>query len=177
MSRIGKKPIQVLEGLNVKIEGSKITISKGQDAKEYNFGDKVVVTCNNNEILVQKKDQDSKDTKFTGLHRSNIANIIKGLTDGFTARLEVNGVGYKVNVVENILVLGLGYSHDINYAIPSDIKISFEKPNIIVINGTDKAKVGLVASELISFRKPEPYKGKGVKIEGAYIVRKEGKKK
>lgn len=177
MSRIGKKPIEVTEGLSVKIEGTKIVISKGQDVKEYDFGKNVKVTFEDNKIQVANKDEKSKDTKFVGLHRSNIFNIVKGLSEGFTIKLEVNGVGYKINIVGNILVLGLGYSHDINYAIPGDVKITFEKPNIVVIQGTDKQKVGQVAAEIRSFRKTEPYKGKGVKIQGAYILRKEGKKK
>jgi large subunit ribosomal protein L6 len=177
MSRIGKKPIEVAEGLTVKIEGTKIVISKGQDSKEYDFGNNVKVTFTDNKIQVEKKDAKSIDTKFVGLHRSNIFNIVKGLTDGFTIKLEVNGIGYKINIVGNILVLGLGYSHDINYAIPSDVKITFEKPNLIVINGINKERVGQIAAEIKSFRKTEPYKGKGVKIQGARIVRKEGKKK
>jgi len=177
MSRIGKKPIEVAEDLTVKIEGTKIIISKGQDTKEYDFGNNVKVTFADNKIQVEKKDEKNSDTKFVGLHRSNIFNIVKGLTEGFTIKLEVNGVGYKINVIGNILVLGLGYSHDINYAIPNDVKITYEKPNLIVINGTNKERVGQIAAEIRSFRKTEPYKGKGVKIQGAYIVRKEGKKK
>ena len=114
---------------------------------------------------------------FVGMNRSNVKNIIEGLQNPFKTTLEINGVGYKASVDKGVLALTLGYSHEIYYALPKNITAAFEKPNLIIITGDDKVLVGQVASEIISFRKPEPYKGKGVKILGKAILRKEGKKK
>lgn len=177
MSRLGRRPIKVPNGLSVKIEGNVIKVSNGKESFDYNFYDLVKVVFENNEIKVSKANVDSKGaSKFVGLHRNNIANIIKGLSEGFSVTLELSGVGYRANVVGKILVLGLSYSHDINYYIPGDISIKCDK-NLIKISGSNKEKVGRVAAEIKSFRKTEPYKGKGVKIEGQKILRKEGKKK
>ena len=114
---------------------------------------------------------------FVGMDRSNIKNIVQGMITPFKIILEINGVGYKASVTKNLLVLTLGYSHDIVYALPKGITAAFEKPNMVIITGDDKVLVGQIAAEIISFRKPEPYKGKGVKIAGKAILRKEGKKK
>ena len=111
------------------------------------------------------------------MDRSNIKNIVQGLKESFKTTLEINGVGYKAAVDKGVLMLTLGYSHEIFYALPKGITAAFEKPNLIILSGDDKVLVGQVASEIISFRKPEPYKGKGVKIFGKQILRKEGKKK
>jgi large subunit ribosomal protein L6 len=111
------------------------------------------------------------------MDRSNIKNIVQGLQEPFKTVLEINGVGYKAAVDKGVLMLTLGYSHEIFYALPKGISAAFEKPNLIIISGDDKVLVGQIASEIISFRKPEPYKGKGVKIFGKQILRKEGKKK
>ena len=111
------------------------------------------------------------------MDRSNLNSIVAGLTNPFKTTLEVNGVGYKVAVNKDMLTLTLGYSHEIIYKLPAGITAVFEKPNLIVISGNDKVSVGQVAAEIISFRKPEPYKGKGIKVFGKAILRKEGKKK
>ncbi|MFC1658967.1 50S ribosomal protein L6 [Pseudomonadota bacterium] len=177
MSRLGRKPIKVPSGLNVKIEENAITISNGKETFIHTFHDFVNVIFDNGEIKVSKIDpKNKKVSKFIGLHRNKIANIIKGLSEGFEVTLELSGVGYRANVVGKILVLGLGYSHDINYSIPNDVEIKCEK-NLIKISGSNKEKVGQVAAEIMSFRETEPYKGKGIKIEGQKILRKEGKKK
>jgi large subunit ribosomal protein L6 len=114
---------------------------------------------------------------FVGMNRSNIKNIVSGLSSAFKIVLEINGVGYKASVEKDVIMMSLGFSHEIFYALPLGVKASFEKPNLVVISGDNKILVGQVASEIISFRKPEPYKGKGVKIFGKQILRKEGKKK
>ena len=177
MSRIGKLPIKISKDINVVISGNVIKISKGNITKEYNFGDKIRVVFEDGEIKVVKIDKDDDVGNYLGLHRSNINNIVHGLTEGFKKVLEINGVGYRSAVTGNLLILGLGYSHDIAYAIPEGIKITPDKPNLLIIEGDDKQLVGQVASEIISFRKPEPYLGKGVKEYGKAILRKEGKKK
>lgn len=177
-SRIGKLPIKVANNdIKVSIEGSVITFTKGNVVKTYDFGNKVDVSYENNEIFV-KETSDSDSTRFCGLHRSNLFNLVKGLSEGYKVVLEYNGVGYKADIYKNcFLVLGLGYSHDIVVKIPANIKITLEKPNLIVIQGDDKEAVGTFASRIISFRSTEPYKGKGIKYQGQWILRKEGKKK
>ncbi|MBR2141580.1 MAG: 50S ribosomal protein L6 [Rickettsiales bacterium] len=176
VSRIGKLPIKVSGDIKVKIEDTIITISKGNQSRSYDFGTKVDVSFDGKEILV-KENSDADTTRFCGLHRSNIFNIVKGLTEGYKVVLEYNGVGYKADVSKSFLVLNLGYSHDIVMKIPEGITVTPEKPNLINIQGVDKEKVGTFASRIISFRTTEPYKGKGIKYQGQWILRKEGKKK
>jgi large subunit ribosomal protein L6 len=187
MSRIGKLPIY-LKDIEANISGSVVTLQKGNEKIEYDFGNKVKV------ILEEKKDEDDKSrsgrylkvvkinpsdkvANFLGLHRSNLNNIVKGLLEDYEITLEYSGVGYKANISDKFLVLSLGYSHDIAYIIPKGINIKTAKPNLIIISGKDKQKVGQIASEIINFRTTEPYKGKGIKKKGAWILRKEGKKK
>lgn len=174
MSRIGKLPIQVSKDISVNINNTLLTLKKGNKTKEYDFGDKVDVKFEDDHIVVSIEKEEFRN--FWGLHRNNISNLVIGLTTGFKKILEFNGVGYKAIVNNNFLVLTLGYSHDIAYSIPEGIKITIEK-NTIIIEGDNKELVGRVGSTIIGFRKTEPYKGKGVKELGQYIVRKEGKKK
>lgn len=176
VSRVGKLPIKVASDVKVKIEGTIITFTKGNLNKTYDFGNKVDILLKDDEILVNENDS-NESTQFSGLHRSNIFNILKGLTEGYKVVLEYNGVGYKADVNKGFLVLSLGYSHDIVIKVPADITVTPEKPNLIKVEGQDKEKVGTFASRIISFRKTEPYKGKGIKYQGQWILRKEGKKK
>lgn len=176
MSRVGKLPIKVPGDIKVDIDGTVLTLAKGSEVKTYDFGTKVKVVFEDNEIKVSKIDEEA-ESKFWGLHRSNINNIVVGLTEGFKTTLEYNGVGYRANVSGDFLMLGLGYSHDIAVFIPQGIKISIGKPNLIIVEGSDKELVGKMAASIISLRKTEPYKGKGIKKVGQYVVRKEGKKK
>ena len=178
VSRIGKLPIKVSNDIKVDIKDTVITLTKGKDVRNYDFGSKVAVKFQNNEITVESVNPDDDEAvKFVGLHRSNINNLVFGLTNGFKVVVEYNGVGYKANVVKDILVLTLGYSHDIAVRIPANVNITLEKPNLIVINSIDKESAGGFASFLKSLRKVEPYKGKGVKLANETIIRKEGKKK
>lgn len=178
MSRVGKLPITVPNDIKVSIEGETIKITKGAVTKEYDFGDKVSVSFADNAIHVSiKEGLDKKDVNnFYGLHRNNIANIVKGLIEHFKIVLEINGVGFKAAVVKNMLILTLGYSHDIAFALPKEVTAKVEG-NQIVLESDDKQLLGQVAAEIIALRKPEPYKGKGVKILDKPILRKEGKKK
>lgn len=176
MSRIGKLPIKVPSDIAVRIDGNVVIITKGSVEKRYGF-DKVKIVFENNEIKVLKKNPKDKVANFLGLHRSNLNNIIKGLTDGYTITLETKGVGYKASVVDGFLILNLGFSHDIAYEIPKGTEIKTAKPNLIIIKSDDKQKIGQTAREIIDFRPTEPYKGKGIKIQGAWVLRKEGKKK
>lgn len=176
MSRVGKLPIKVPGDIKVNIDGTVLTLTKGSEVKTYDFGTKVKVVFEDNEIKVSRIDEEA-ESKFWGLHRSNINNMVIGLTQGFKTTLEYNGVGYRANVSGDFLMLGLGYSHDIAVFIPKELKISIGKPNLIIVEGSDKELVGKMAASIISLRKTEPYKGKGIKKVGQYVVRKEGKKK
>ena len=178
MSRVGKLPVIVPDNIKVDINGKNIKFVSGAVEKNYTISKGVVAKLEGNTIkLSSEKDSQSKVSMFVGMNRSNIKNIVSGLSSGFKIVLEINGVGYKASVEKDVLMMSLGFSHEIFYALPLGIKASFEKPNLVVISGDSKILVGQVASEIISFRKPEPYKGKGVKIFGKQILRKEGKKK
>ncbi len=178
MSRVGKLPVIIPDNIKVTVSKNEITFDSGKAKKTYEVNQKVKVDFADKKIqlsAINKEDSDS--SMFVGMDRSNIKNIVAGLQSPFKTTLEINGVGYKAAVDKGILTLTLGYSHEIYYSLPQGISAAFEKPNFIVITGDDKVLVGQVAAEIISFRKPEPYKGKGVKISGKAILRKEGKKK
>lgn len=178
MSRIGKLPIKVADDIKIDIKDSVITFKKGNKTRNYDFGDKVIVEFENKEIkILTKNEKNASLTKFVGLHRSNINNIVKGLIEDFKLVLEYNGVGYTANVSKKFLVLGLGYSHDIVVKIPTDVEVTPEKPNLIVLKSIDKEALGTFTAFIKSLRKTEPYKGKGIKFEGEKILRKAGKKK
>jgi len=174
MSRIGKQPVKLASGLEAKLEGNKLIIKKGQDEKVIDTKGVVKVNINGDELTFEPAEETKFAKAMWGTVRALANNAVIGLTQGFEKKLEINGVGYRAAVKGNILELQLGYSHPINYEIPNGITITVEK-NIITVKGTDKQQVGQVASEIRSFRKPEPYKGKGVKYVDEHIIRKAGK--
>jgi large subunit ribosomal protein L6 len=175
MSRIGKQPVKLASGLEAKLEGNKLIIKKGQDEKVIDTKGVVKVNINGDTLTFEPVDENDKFAKaMWGTVRALANNAVIGLTKGFEKKLEINGVGYRAAVKGNILELQLGYSHPINYEIPEGITITVEK-NIITVKGSDKQQVGQVAAEIRSFRKPEPYKGKGVKYVDEVIIRKAGK--
>jgi large subunit ribosomal protein L6 len=178
MSRVGKLPIKVPADLKVEINDTIVKISKGAVAKEYDFGTKVDVNFSDNTLKVSPKPEFKKAeiANFYGLHRNNLANLVQGLIGNFKIILEINGVGFKAIVVKENLILTLGYSHDIAFALPANVAAKVSE-NLITLESDDKQLVGQVAAQIIKLRKPEPYKGKGVKIFGKPILRKEGKKK
>jgi large subunit ribosomal protein L6 len=178
MSRVGKLPVQVPDNIKVSIVQNVITLDNGKTKKTYQISPGVKVEFADQQIKLSAIDKSVSDiSMFVGMDRSNVKNIVAGLQNPFKTTLEINGVGYKAAVDKTNLTLTLGYSHEIVYALPKGISAVFEKPNLIIITGDDKVLVGQVAAEIISFRKPEPYKGKGVKVFGKKILRKEGKKK
>ncbi len=174
MSRIGKLPVDIPSGVEVKLEGSKIVFKKGNVLKELDTKDNVIVKVEDNQIKFSPKGEDRQSKAFWGTYRSIASNIITGITVGFEKKLEINGVGYRASVKGTTLEMALGFSHPINYDIPKDITITVEK-NIITVKGDDKQQVGQVAADIRSFRPPEPYKGKGVKYADETIIRKAGK--
>ncbi len=179
MSRIGKQPVVVPAGVEIDLADGSIRVTGKLGKLSYSFDNKVIVNYNKAEsrIVVAPKGQDKKERAMWGLSRTLINNMIVGVSQGFTKILEINGVGYKAAINGNILTMFLGYSHDIKYIIPQGIDIKCPKPTQIDIFGHDKQLVGEVAALIRSLRKPEPYKGKGVKYSDEVIVRKVGKKK
>ena len=179
MSKIGKINISIPDKVKVMLSGNIINIEGPLGKKSLNIDlDIFDLDINDGKevsIKPKKKDQDTK--RLWGMNRSLINNAIIGTSKGYEKILELTGVGYRAALKGNILNLQLGFSHDINFEIPDGVKILVEKQTVLKISGTDKQQVGMVASEIKSIRPPEPYKGKGIKEQGQYILRKEGKKK
>ncbi|TWG98432.1 large subunit ribosomal protein L6 [Mesorhizobium sp. J18] len=177
MSRIGKKPVPVPQGVTATVDGQTVTAKGPKGELKFVVNDEVLVKMEDGAVSVDPRDQ-SKDARSKwGMSRTQIANILQGVKDGFEKRLEINGVGYRAAMQGKNLQLSLGYSHDVVYEPPAGITLAVTKPTEIVVSGIDKQAVGQVASEIRKFRGPEPYKGKGVKYANETIVRKEGKKK
>ena len=177
MSRIGKKPVQVPSGVTVNVAGGNVSVKGPKGELKFVLTDRVIAKMEQGGVKVDPRDKTKLSRSAWGMSRTMISNMIKGVTDGYSKSLEINGVGYRASVQGKVLSLQLGYSHDINYPIPDGIDIKTPKPTEILISGIDKQRVGQVAAEIREFRGPEPYKGKGVKYAGEYIFRKEGKKK
>ena len=177
MSRSGRIPINIPENTEVKIEKNIITAKGKLGELSFNFRSDAKIEIKENSIHVTEAGDSIFNQKMWGTVRSRVNNIVDGVSKGFSKELELNGVGYKATQKGKILELLLGYSHPINFDIPDDLKIEVPKPTQIKISGIDKQRVGQVAANIRSFRKPEPYKGKGVKYKEEIIRRKEGKKK
>lgn len=177
MSRIGKKPIAVPQGVTVTVEGQAVKAKGPKGELEFVVNDLCTVALEDNEVAVKPVDNSKPARSMWGLSRTRIANMVDGVANEFTRSLELVGVGYRAQMKGSDLNLALGYSHDINYPVPEGVKIVTPKPTEVVISGIDKQKVGQTAAEIRAFRPPEPYKGKGVKYADEYIFRKEGKKK
>lgn len=177
MSRIGKKPVAVPEGVTASLDGKKVTAKGPKGELDFVVNEEVLVKMDGNEITVEPRDN-SKDARSKwGMSRTMIENIMTGVKSGFERKLEINGVGYRAAMQGKNLQLSLGYSHDVIYPIPEGVSAACPKPTEIVLNGINKQQLGQVAAEIRAFRSPEPYKGKGVKYAEEVIVRKEGKKK
>ncbi|MGC6475094.1 MAG: 50S ribosomal protein L6 [Parvibaculales bacterium] len=177
MSRIGKKPVPVPNGVEVTLSGNAVAVKGPKGELNTVLSDLVSVEMNDDGVLVSPKDKSQQARSFWGLSRSVVNNLIVGVSDGFSKKLELVGVGYRAQAQGQKLKLSLGFSHDVDYEIPEGVKAECPSQTEIVISGIDKQKVGQVAAEIRSYRTPEPYKGKGVRYEGEYIFRKEGKKK
>ena len=177
MSRIGKKPVSLPQGVTATVNGQ--TVSAKGPKGELNFvvNDEVLVKMEDGQIAVEPRDQTKTARSKWGMSRTQIVNILTGVKDGFEKKLEINGVGYRAALQGKNLQLALGFSHDVVYETPQGITIAVPKPTEIVVTGINKQQVGQVAAEIREYRAPEPYKGKGVKYAEERIVRKEGKKK
>ncbi len=177
MSRIGKHPVSVPSGVDVSIEGQTVKVKGKLGSLQQTLPGEVVVALEDGSLAVKPREEDKRGLQMWGLARTLVQNMVTGVSDGFTRRLEISGVGYRANVDGDILNLQLGFSHDIKFAIPPEVKIVCESPTAIVISGYEKKLVGQIAAEIRGFRPPEPYKGKGVRYGDETIRRKEGKKK
>lgn len=177
MSRIGKKPVSVPGGVTAAVNGQEVKIKGPKGELKHVLVDAIIAKLDQGEIAITMREDTKESRAMWGMSRTLVSNLIAGVTEGFSKRLEITGVGYRAAVQGANLQLQLGYSHDIAYPIPQGIQIVCAKPTEIVITGIDKQKVGQVAAEIRRFRPPEPYKGKGIKYAGEFIARKEGKKK
>jgi len=177
MSRIGKKPIEIPSGVTVELSNSDLTVKGPKGALAMQILDEVEVAINDGSVDVAPKDESKLARSRWGMQRTLISNLVEGVTKGFSKKLEISGVGYRAQMKGSSLALQLGFSHDVDYPVPEGITIKCPDQTTIEISGMDKQKVGQVAAEIRSYRKPEPYKGKGIRYEGEYIFRKEGKKK
>lgn len=178
MSRVGKLPVEIVKGVSVDIKDSVVTVKgpKGELKQPYN--NEVTIEVKDGTVVVTPKNKNDKRSRaMWGLYRALINSMVKGVTEGFTKNMEIQGVGFKAAADKQFVSLSLGYSHEIKYAIPAGIEVTCEKPTSLAISGIDKALVGQVAAEIRALRKPEPYKGKGVRYVGEYVRHKEGKKK
>ncbi len=177
MSRVGKSPVAVPDGVEVRLAADAITIKGKLGEMQMAVNPEVRVIQEDKQILFEPEDNSIHTRKIWGLCRSHVHNMVVGVSEGFSKNLEIQGVGYRAAVEGKKLKLDVGYSHPVYYDIPEGITITCEKPTDIAVTGRDKQMVGQVAAEIRSFRKPEPYKGKGIRYKDEYVRRKEGKKK
>ena len=177
MSRIGKRAVPIPSGVTATVEGQTVKVKGPKGALQIVLPDDVTAKMDKGSVKVDPRTETDRARAMWGTSRTLVANLMTGVTKGFESKLEISGVGYRAAVQGKNLQIALGYSHDVIYPIPEGISIATPKPTEVVVTGIDKQKVGQVAAEIREFRKPEPYKGKGVKYEEEFIVRKEGKKK
>ena len=175
MSRIGKRPVPVPNGVTVNITGNAISVKGPKGELSRKLHPDMQVKVENGTVTVDRPSDQDQHRALHGLTRSLIANMVEGVTQGYRKQLEITGVGYKAEVKPFGLQLALGYSHPVEYRAPAGIKLTAPQPTAVVIEGADKEKVGQVAAEIRALRKPEPYKGKGVKYQGEQVRRKAGK--
>ena len=177
MSRIGKRPVPLPSGVSATTEGQVLSVKGPKGQLEMPMRDEISYEIGDDGILVKPANDSKQARAFWGMQRTLVDNLVTGVSEGFSKVLEINGVGYRAQAQGKNLRLQLGYSHDVNFPVPEGIEVKTPDQNTVEISGIDKQKVGQVAAEIRRWRKPEPYKGKGIKYRGEYIFRKEGKKK
>ncbi|HWC60677.1 MAG TPA: 50S ribosomal protein L6 [Verrucomicrobiae bacterium] len=175
MSRIGKQPIAIPPKVKVEVKGQKVSVEGPKGKLQFDLPRHTSLKVEGGNVLVSRQGDDAQAKALHGLSRALVNNMVKGVSEGFVKKLEIQGVGFKAAVQGKVVNMTLGYSHPINYPIPDQVKVVVEENTKITIEGPDKQVVGLVASELRSFYPPEPYKGKGVRYVGEHVQRKEGK--
>ena len=177
MSRVGQSPVNIPEGVACEIAGQLFTAKGKLGELKLTIVDEIEVSQEESQLLMKPRNDSKHTQELWGTMRSLVQNVVRGVDEGFTINLEIVGVGYRAAVEGNEIVLQLGYSHEVRFSIPDGIKITCERPTLIKVNGIDKQKVGQAAANIRKYRKPEPYKGKGIRYQNEYILRKEGKKK
>jgi len=177
MSRIGKHPVAVPAGVDVRVDGQTVTAKGKLGQLSVTLIDDILAALEDGKVVVKPRNDSKRGRTMWATSRTLVNNLVVGVSQGYTVNMEINGVGYRAAVQGKELVMQLGYSHDVKYPIPEGISIKCDKPTAISVTGYDKQKVGQVAAEIRAWKKPEPYKGKGIKYETETILRKEGKKK
>ncbi|KUJ85201.1 50S ribosomal protein L6 [Ruegeria marisrubri] len=177
MSRIGKKPVELPSGVTASVSGQTIEVKGPKGTRSFTATDDVTLAVEDNVVTVTPRGTSKRARQQWGMSRTMVSNLVTGVTQGFKKELEISGVGYRAQMQGNTLKLNLGYSHDVDYVAPEGVTITAPKQTEIVVEGIDQQLVGEVAAQIREWRRPEPYKGKGIKYKDEYIFRKEGKKK
>ena len=177
MSRIGKKPVELPAGVSASVSGQTIEVKGPKGTRTFKATDDVTLKVDGQSVSVEPRGKSKRARQQWGMSRTMVANLATGVSEGFKKELEINGVGYRAQMQGNTLKLSLGYSHDVNFEVPEGITVTAPKQTEITVEGIDQQLVGQVAANIREWRKPEPYKGKGIKYKDEYIFRKEGKKK
>ena len=177
MSRIGKKPVELPSGVTATVSGQTVEVKGPKGTRSFKATDDVTITVDGNVVTVEPRGKSKRARQQWGMSRTMVANLATGVSEGFKKELELSGVGYRAQMQGNTLKLSLGYSHDVNFEVPEGVTVTAPKPTDVIVEGIDEQVVGQVAANIRAWRKPEPYKGKGIKYKGEYIFRKEGKKK
>ena len=177
MSRIGKKPVELPGGVSATVSGQKIEVKGPKGTLSFTATDDVTLKVEDNTVVVEPRGKSKRARQQWGMSRTMVQNCVTGVTEGFKKELEINGVGYRAQMQGNVLKLNLGYSHDVDFEVPAGVTVTTPKQTVIVVEGPDAQQVGQVAANIREWRRPEPYKGKGIKYVDEYIFRKEGKKK
>jgi len=177
MSRIGKKPVPMPAGVSASKEGSQLSVKGPKGTLVMPMIEDISYGVEDGQIVVKPANDTKRARAFWGMHRTLVQNLVTGVTDGFSKKLLITGVGYRASAQGKKLKLQLGYSHDVDIEVPADLDVKTPDQTTVEISGTDKQRVGQLAAEIRRWRKPEPYKGKGIKYDGEFIFRKEGKKK
>ncbi|MEO1408188.1 MAG: 50S ribosomal protein L6, partial [Pseudomonadota bacterium] len=176
MSRIGKRPVELPSGVEATVSGQTVSVKGPKGTREFTATDDVTITVEGNVVSVEPRGKSKRARQQWGMSRTMVANLVQGVTDGFKKELEISGVGYRAQMQGNTLKLSLGLSHEVNFEVPEGVTVTAPKQTEIIVEGIDQQLVGQVAANIREWRKPEPYKGKGIKYKDEYIFRKEGKK-
>ena len=177
MSRIGKKPVELPSGVTASVSGQTVEVKGPKGTRSFKATDDVTISVDGNVVTIEPRGKSKRARQQWGMSRTMVANLATGVSEGFKKELELSGVGYRAQMQGNVLKLSLGYSHDVNFDVPEGVTVTSAKPTEILVEGIDEQQVGQVAANIRAWRKPEPYKGKGIRYKGEYIFRKEGKKK
>jgi large subunit ribosomal protein L6 len=177
MSRIGKRPVELLSGVSASVSGQTIEVKGPKGARSFTATDDVTLAVADNAVTIEPRGKSKRARQQWGMSRTMVQNLVTGVTDGFKKELEIQGVGYRAQMQGNTLKLSLGYSHDVDFEVPAGVTVTCPKNTEVVVEGSDQQLVGQVAANIREWRAPEPYKGKGIRYKGEYIFRKEGKKK